>query len=212
MTKNETAPSLPALEDPGDLERLRAERRLDPPPGEDFWVFGYGSLMWHPGFPHLEVIAGRIYGYSRRFCIYSHIYRGTPERPGLVFGLDSGGSCRGLAYRVPAGEAEAVLDYLYDREMATGIYFPRWVPVRTERDKIQALTFVVDPSHWQYTGHLATAEVARLILQGRGNRGTCYEYLENTVRHLSALGLQDRRLEHLLREVEACRCAGPAIE
>lgn len=209
MTKFKKAPP-PSLanEDTEALRCLREERRLDLPPGQDFWVFGYGSLMWHPGFPHLEVRVGRIYGFSRRFCIYSHIYRGTPEQPGLVFGLDSGGSCRGLAYRVPAGEGETVMDYLYDREMATAIYFPRWVPVRTEKGVVQAITFVVDPSHWQYTGQLSVVEVVQLILQGSGDRGTCYEYLLNTVQHLKALDLLDRRLARLLKEVETHRSRG----
>jgi cation transport protein ChaC len=207
--QRKAAPPDLALEDPSELQRLRAERRLRLPPNRDFWVFGYGSLMWHPGFPHLEVRVGRIYGYSRRFCIYSHIYRGTPERPGLVFGLDQGGSCRGLAYRVPQAEGESVLDYLYEREMGTAIYFPRWVPVRTEQDVVQAITFVVDPTHRQYTGHLDETQVARLICQGHGDRGSCYDYLRNTVQHLSALGLRDRRLLDLLDEVEALRRAVP---
>jgi len=195
------------LDDPAELRRLRAERCLQLPPDRDFWVFGYGSLMWHPGFPHLEVRVGRIFGFSRRFCIYSHIYRGTLERPGLVFGLDRGGSCQGLAYRVPRAEGESVMTYLYDREMATAIYFPRWVTVRTAQGAVQAITFVVDPAHRQYTGHLDTTEIARLILQGKGDRGTCHAYLANTVRHLAALGIHDRRLEALLAEVEALRGA-----
>ena len=118
------------------LKELVAEtvprERLTPPPGEDFWVFGYGSLMWHPGFPHVEVRLAVLHGYHRRFCVYSHRYRGTPERPGLVLGLDRGGSCRGLAFRVPAAESAEVIDYLYEREMITGVYIPRWFSLETE--------------------------------------------------------------------------------
>ena len=193
------------LEDPEVLARLRQERRLALPPKRDFWVFGYGSLMWHPGFPHLEVRPGRVFGFSRRFCIYSHHYRGTPERPGLVFGLDYGGSCRGLAYRVPHGEGEAVMEYLYDRELVTAVYIPRWVPVTTQDGVVRAATFVVDHAHRQYTGQLTMAETASLVIQGVGVQGSCGEYLANTVHHLEALGLQDRQLCRLLAEVERRR-------
>jgi cation transport protein ChaC len=197
-------PYLP-LEDPEVLEALRHARRLQLPPKEDFWIFGYGSLMWHPGFPHLEVRIGRVYGFSRRFCIYSHHYRGTPEVPGLVFGLDHGGSCRGLAYRVPCGEGEAVMEYLYDREMVTAVYIPRWVPVETKLGVVRAATFVVDHGHHQYAGHLTMEEMAEFVTQGQGVQGRCGEYLAHTVHHLEALGLNDRPLRRLLNEVEK-RC------
>lgn len=185
--------------EPGCRERLTLS------PGEDFWVFGYGSLMWHPGFPHVEVRVGKLHGYHRRFCVYSHRYRGTPERPGLVLGLDKGGSCRGLAFRVPASEGAEVMDYLYDREMITGTYIPSWLTVETEQGHVKAATFVVDRGHRQYTGPLTPEETAELIAQGQGARGACSEYLANTVRHLEALGLGAGALKHLLRLVEQ-RC------
>lgn len=176
---------------------------LDPPAGKDFWVFGYGSLMWNPGFPHLEVRTARLNGYHRRFCIYSNRYRGTPERPGLVLGLDRGGSCRGLTYRVPAAEGPEVLDYLYEREMFTRVYTPMWLTVTTDQGPVSAASFVVDRSHRQYTGRLSLEETARLILQGCGERGSCLDYLANTVRHLDGLGLGDRSLKRLLHMAEA---------
>jgi cation transport protein ChaC len=176
--------------------------RLEPPPGQDFWVFGYGSLMWHPGFPHLEVRPAVLHGYHRRFCVYSYRYRGTPERPGLVLGLDRGGSCRGLAFRAPAAEREAVLDYLYEREMLTGVYIPTWLTLETAQGPIEAAGFVVDRAHDQYTGRLAPEETLRLLCQGRGARGTCHEYLANTVRHLEALGIGAGELKRLLKLVE----------
>ena len=180
---------------------------MAPPSGEDFWVFGYGSLMWHPGFPHLEVRKGHLYGFHRHFCLYSHNYRGTPECPGLVLGLDRGGSCRGLVYRVPAAEAEEAMDYLYEREMNTGAYAPRWLEVRSEvrtaskpeTEAVSAIAFVVDPAHKQYAGRLSLERTLDYVLQGHGERGPCVEYLENTVHHLRALGLRDRSLERLLR-------------
>jgi cation transport protein ChaC len=179
-----------------------ARGRLELPPGEDFWVFGYGSLMWHPGFPHLEVRPALLRGYHRHFCVYSHRYRGTPECPGLVLGLDRGGTCRGLAYRVPAAEGEEVLDYLYEREMVTGVYIPLWLTLECEPEPVTAATFVVDQSHEQYTGRLSLDETADMILQGAGQRGPCLDYLENTVHHLEALGLSGGSLKDLLDHIK----------
>lgn len=187
-----------ALNRPG-----RAKPPLEPPPDEDFWVFGYGSLMWHPGFPHVEVRRARLHGYHRHFCIYSHVYRGTPDCPGLVLGLDRGGSCQGLAYRVPAAEAREVTAYLHEREMVTEVYSPRWLKLRSDEGALTAMAFIVDPAHEQYTGRLPAERLIELVLQGCGDSGTCLEYLENTVRHLNALGLSDRPLERLLTRVHA---------
>jgi cation transport protein ChaC len=186
-------------------EEERAARRLALPPGEDFWVFGYGSLMWHPGFPHVEVRPAHLRGLHRSFCVYSHRYRGTPQAPGLVLGLDRGGSCHGMAFRVPSGEGEEVLDYLYEREMITGVYNPAWRRAETKDGPVSAITFVVDRAHQQYAGRLDHDAMVALILQGRGNRGPCLDYLANTVHHLRALGLKDRGLERLLKEAERLR-------
>ncbi len=205
-----TTPKLPNLDNLESLSEaeLRA-RRLTLPPGEDYWVFGYGSLMWHPGFPHIEVRIARLRGYHRSFCVYSHRYRGTPQAPGLVLGLDRGGSCQGMVYRVPAGEGEEVLNYLYEREMVTGVYRPSWRRAETEQGPVSAITFVVDRGHRQYAGRLSHADMVELILQGQGNRGPCMEYLENTVHHLRALGLKDRGLERLLKETSRRRKEDP---
>ena len=171
--------------------RAKNTKLLRPPPGEDFWVFGYGSLMWHPGFPHLEVRAAQLYGYHRHFCVFSHTYRGTKARPGLVLGLDRGGSCHGLAYRVPAAESEEVVAYLHQREMVTQVYDPRWLRLRTRAGPVTAAAFVVDRGH--------------MTVQGDGDRGSCQQYLEKTVHHLEALGLSDPTLKRLLRLVRARR-------
>ncbi len=191
---------LPAETPPSESN---TREHLSPPPGEDFWVFGYGSLMWHPGFPHVEVRVAVLHGYHRRFCVYSHRYRGTPECPGLVLGLDRGGSCRGLVFRVPAAEGESVLDYLHEREMITGVYLPTWLTVETAQGPVSAAGFVVDRDHPQYTGRLTLEETAELILQGHGARGACTDYLANTVRHLEGLGLGAGPLKRLLSVVEA---------
>ncbi|MBK1669432.1 gamma-glutamylcyclotransferase [Rhodovibrio sodomensis] len=185
------------------VQELPGKPRLDPP-GGDFWVFGYGSLIWRPGFPHKEARPAMLRGFHRRFCVYSHRYRGTPDCPGLVLGLARGGSCRGLAYKVPAAEGEAVMDYLYEREMVLGVYDPYWLKVALDSgDPVRAAGFVVDPGHPQYAGRLSYDEMARLILQGEGKGGTCLDYLRNTVQHLEALDMHDHALHRLLREVEA---------
>lgn len=163
----------------------------------DLWVFGYGSLMWDPGFDYLERSPATLYGYHRAFCIYSHRYRGTPECPGLVLGLDRGGSCRGMAYRVAASDVEDVLAYLHHREMLHYVYIPRMLRLylaggRTAR----AHTYVADRQHKRYA-RLDIEEQVRLIAQGAGDRGDNREYLENTVRHLDALGIADGALHRL---------------
>lgn len=208
----------PELNDSGPCSMARAAQRdladLEPVErprlawidGEDFWVFGYGSLMWHPGFPHLEVRPAVLHGYHRRFCIYSLRYRGTPATPGLVLGLDRGGSCRGLAFRVPGAEGEEVFEYLYEREMVTGVYIPSWLTLKTGQGDIRAASFVVDPAHEQYTGHLSLEETAELIVQGHGQKGACREYLANTVQHLEGLGIGAGALKRLLRLVDR-RCS-----
>jgi cation transport protein ChaC len=185
-----------------------AARRLRPPPGEEFWVFAYGSLMWRPGFRCLESRPALLRGYHRAFCIYSVRYRGTPERPGLVLGLDRGGACRGRALRVAAEDAEAVAAYLHEREMVTGVYEPRWLPVEVEGGRIRAATYVADRRHAQYTGKLDPELIAEMILAGVGAAGSNRDYLENTVRHLDELGITDCALHELLRLVEAKAGAG----
>ncbi|MBM3572043.1 MAG: gamma-glutamylcyclotransferase [Alphaproteobacteria bacterium] len=177
--------------------------------GED-WIFGYGSLMWNPGFEPVDTRPALLRGYHRRFCIYSHGYRGTPERPGLVLGLDRGGSCRGMAFRLPRRGRRRVLAYLWEREMTTLVYTPRIVTIdfkgAKRPNRVQARAFVVNRDHRQYTGRLSAPETARLIVQGVGRRGACVEYLANTVKHLEELGIVEGPLHQLQRRVEKlCR-------
>jgi cation transport protein ChaC len=183
-------------------------RRPDPAlaDGRDLWVFGYGSLMWDPGFEHLERRPALLHGFHRRFCVYSSRYRGTPDRPGLVLGLDRGGSCHGVAYRIQARRVAASLDYLCEREMLTGVYRLALCRVRAGGELLRAGCFLVDRQHAQYCS-LSLEETADLISHGRGQRGSNHAYLANTVRHLDELGIHDRQLHHLLALVEERRSA-----
>jgi glutathione-specific gamma-glutamylcyclotransferase len=173
----------------------------------DLWIFGYGSLMWDPGFHHAESHPAVVQGYHRRFCVYSYSYRGTRTRPGLVLGLDRGGACRGIVYRVPKRHAKATLAYLWKRELDGGVYRFRKLRVRLARRTLEAYTFVVDRADPGYAAELSLEETARLICQGVGQRGPCVRYLENTVRHIEALGLSDGPLHRLAEVVQRLAAA-----
>ena len=174
------------------------------PPGEDLWVFAYGSLMWDPGFAFTEQRLGVLRGYHRRFCIYSLRHRGTPEAPGLVFGLDHGGACRGMLYRVARATALPVLETLWAREMVSSVYKPKLLPVRADGGAIlNACAFVVDRGHPQYCRGLDLAASAALIRRSVGGRGPNIDYLVNTVEHLETLGIADHGLRHLLAAVRS---------
>ncbi len=187
----------------------RAGKRLEPPP-RDFWVFAYGSLMWNPGFPHLEARPVRLIGYHRAFCLYSEHYRGTLERPGLVLGLDRGGSCLGRAYKVSAADGPEVARYLDDREMLGGAYDPRWVEVRFEDGRrVSAYAYVIDRACPYYAGRLDADSLAEIIAHAAGERGSNLDYLVNTVRHLDELGIAETALHDILERVLR-RLAQPA--
>ncbi|MBT5494512.1 MAG: gamma-glutamylcyclotransferase [Alphaproteobacteria bacterium] len=171
---------------------------------ESAWIFAYGSLLWDPGFEYEESRPATIYGYHRRFCIYSHIYRGTPKRPGLVFGLDRGGSCRGRVFRVAPDAARQVLGMIWDREMVYRVYLPRTLSAHAEEDRIECRTFVANPSHEQYAGKMDVMHTAAMIAGASGKAGANSDYLENTLSHLQELGLQDGRLLRLRTEVRRC--------
>ena len=168
-------------------------------PRGDLWVFGYGSLMWSPDFAHAERKTGRVHGYHRALCILSNRYRGTPEKPGLVMGLCRGGSCWGMAFRVQNGQARAVLDTLWKREMLNKVYTPKFVPVSLAgARRVQALAFVADTSHRQFVGELDVDGRARLVAQGSGQRGHCVDYIRNTLEHMRELGVHDPQLARIL--------------
>ncbi len=206
IDENYTSPLTPLQQEELEAARLALLTSLKPDAG--IWVFGYGSLMWDPGFSHEEALPATLHGYHRAFCIYSHRYRGTPERPGLVLGLDRGGSCHGMAYRVAGSHARQTMDYLWQREMVYGVYRPYHAKARLERgNRVGCWTFVAEPSHSQYAGRLSMDDTATLILQGHGLGGPCGEYLANTVRHLDELGIDDGPLHRLLLMVDERRRA-----
>jgi cation transport protein ChaC len=165
----------------------------------DLWVFGYGSLMWSPGFRCREKAAALVRGYHRALCILSIRYRGTPAKPGLVMGLCRGGSCWGMAFRVPAARVRRVLSSLWKREMMNRVYKPSLVPATIEGGRrIRALAFVADSSHRQFVRELDLHGRARLVAQGIGQRGPCVDYIRNTLEHMMALGVTDPHLARIL--------------
>jgi cation transport protein ChaC len=170
---------------------------------QDLWVFGYGSLMWNPGFDHAEARPAVLDGWHRAFCLYSLHYRGTPAQPGLVLGLDDGGSCRGVAFRVPASQAELAVEYLNERELIGYAYVAQTLPIRLDDGRtVPAYTFVADRGHRHYAGELALERAAAIIMDAQGAAGLNRDYLINTVRKLEADGFMDQSLHILLLEVE----------
>jgi len=162
----------------------------------DFWVFGYGSLIWRPGFAHIETRRAQLHGYRRSLCVRSFVHRGTPERPGLVLGLDRGGSCVGLAFRVPIELQDEVLAYLRARELVTNVYLERTLAIRLDIGKtVMATCYIVDRSHEQYAGRLEEDEAATIVHGAAGQSGANEEYVFNTIDHLKALGIRDQWLE-----------------
>jgi cation transport protein ChaC len=167
--------------------------------GGDLWVFGYGSLMWSPGFGYKEKRVGRVHGYHRALCILSTRYRGTQSRPGLVVGLCRGGSCWGMAFRVEARSVQRVLRHLWNREMPRRVYEPRLVPVHTARGRpVRALAFLADPAHPSFVRELDLHGRARLVAQGIGQRGHNIDYIQNTIDHMHEVGVRDPHLERIL--------------
>lgn len=167
----------------------------------DLWVFGYGSLMWRPGFPYAECCRARLDGYHRAFCISSTHHRGSIDRPGLVLGLDRGGVCEGVAFRVAAGDAREVLSNLRRRELISGVYREARVPLLlhdgTHRT-VTALAYIVERCHPSYVGRLPLRTLAHQIRGARGISGDNLDYLLATIRHLQAIGIREPELERLV--------------
>ncbi len=171
---------------------------------KDFWVFGYGSLMWRPGFAFAERRMAYLAGLHRQMCVYSHVHRGTPDKPGLVMGLDLGGDCWGMAYRVTQSLWPETLAYLRAREQVTSVYLERTHAVALDTssgESVEALVYEADREHPQYAGRLDLDAQVRHVLQGVGVSGTCRDYLFQTCGHLRDVGIADHPLEELERRV-----------
>jgi cation transport protein ChaC len=170
----------------------------------EFWVFGYGSLIWRPNFPYVERHVARLIGAHRALCVYSWVHRGTPERPGLVLGLDRGGSCRGVAFRVAPEAWETVLAGLREREQVTAVYRERLREVRfANGTAARALTYVADRGHGQYAGVLDEDTQVRFVAEATGKSGANRDYVINTARHLAELGMPDASLARLAERLMA---------
>jgi glutathione-specific gamma-glutamylcyclotransferase len=167
------------------------------------WVFGYGSLMWRPGFKFVRSCGARLEGYHRSLCVRSHIYRGTDEVPGAVMALRSGGACDGRAFLVRNVHWPEALAYLRGRELITGVYIERRVTVRLQDDQrdVEALTYVANEAHEQFLGGLSRQEILKMVRQGVGQAGRCDDYVRNTHAELKALGLADPELDEILTEL-----------
>jgi cation transport protein ChaC len=180
----------------------------------DLWVFGYGSLMWRPGFDVVERVPARLMGLHRALCVFSFVHRGTPEKPGLVLGLDRGGMCRGIAYRVAAAARHDTVAYLRGREQVTSVYLETMRRIELEdeaRRQVRALCYVVDRGHAQYAGRLTVAESLHYVRQGHGRSGPNRDYVIETVRALEALGYRESELHLLAEQLAAGRNQGSVI-
>ena len=166
-------------------------------PGADCWVFGYGSLVWNPLFHFEEKRVVTTHGYHRSFCLWSRVNRGTPDRPGLVLGLDLGGRCRGVAYRIAEDHAENELRLIWRREMMLGAYIPRWVKVSDSETQFRAITFTINRASPSYAGRLASEAIIGRLMTCRGRMGPGIDYLLRTAEALRAHGIEDRHLQEL---------------
>jgi cation transport protein ChaC len=169
---------------------------------EPVWIFAYGSLLWRPGFDHGAVRDARLFGYHRSPCVYSWVHRGTEQRPGVVLGLDRGGSCRGRVLGVTAAREAEVLAYLDARELVTQVYRRRRLKVTTSDGTVRAWCYVVRREHRQYAGRLDESELLRLVRQGVGSSGHCRDYLASTVGHLEEMGIVDGPLHRLVERLD----------
>lgn len=169
------------------------------PQGEPVWVFGYGSLVWNPLMDYAERRPARVHGYHRGFYIWSKVNRGSPEVPGLVLALDSGGCCRGVVYRLHGKSLAEDLWLLWRREMVAGTYMPRWVNAETGAGRVRAIAFVVNRTRPGYTGRLSDEQIVAIAARAVGHYGSCADYLLQTAASLDAQGIGDPRLNRLAR-------------
>ncbi len=183
------------------LNRALAERDNEEP----VWVFGYGSLIWNPLMRFAERRVAKVRGYHRGFYLWSKINRGSPEKPGLVLGLDRGGSCAGVAYRLHPEHVMDEFKLLWRREMLAPAYFPRWLDAHTDSGVVNALTFVVDRAVGDYAGRLSDENIVSIALGAHGHFGSCADYLLETAISLEQHGISDQRMRRLARLLMARR-------
>ena len=169
--------------------------------GADLWVFAYGSLIWNPEFEFREKRLSTLRGHHRSLCLWSRVNRGTPELPGLVFGLDRGGSCRGMTFRIHAKSVPETFEALWRREMATGAYHPRWLRCDTPDGPVKALAFVIDRTSAGYVKALPEHETVQIVRRASGRYGPCTDYVVQTHDALVAAGIEDRRLAKLAQRL-----------
>lgn len=186
---------VPPLRDPA---ALLARTKLQWGGDSDLWVFGYASLIWRPEFEFEEHHGGVVHGWHRALRMRSRINRGTPERPGLVFALVPGGSCHGVAYRICRERAEGELERLWQREMPTGVYDPKWLPCRTARGTVAALGFTLSRRSPNYVPSMSDDEMVAVLRHATGKFGTTLQYLVETAHCLAARGVRDREIERLV--------------
>jgi glutathione-specific gamma-glutamylcyclotransferase len=165
----------------------------------DLWIFAYASLIWRPDFEVLERRPARIHGWHRSLKMWSHINRGTPENPGLVFALLSGGSCHGMALRVASNQGLSVLDKLWEREMITGVYDPKWIACQTSQGTVPALAFTLSRKSPSFTGALSAAQYQRIFSGASGRYGSTLDYAQQTFECLQGSGIHDKQLAQLLK-------------
>lgn len=202
------------MPDKWTIEQIRHSYRAilaQAPPG-DLWIFAYGSLLWNPTVHVAEKRTAHMRGYHRRFCLRTTLGRGSPECPGLILGLEPGGSCSGQILRVVRADAERELELLFRREMVSGSYVPKWLTVAAEGlGRIKAMTFTMNRKHERYTGRLSEAEVVDSIARAAGPLGKCSDYLDQTVASLAELGLEDKALKRLQKLVNDRRERAAAL-
>ena len=166
--------------------------------GDDLWLFAYGSLIWKTEFEVAEKRPARVHGHHRALQMWSRVNRGTPECPGLVFALMAGGSCDGLALRVPHERVEALMPRLWEREMPNPVYDPKWLPCQTPQGPVNALSFTLSRHSPNFTGRLSDARYREIFAHSRGRYGTTLDYARLTCEHLRAIGIKDAELERVV--------------
>ncbi|MGB6009053.1 gamma-glutamylcyclotransferase [Castellaniella sp.] len=169
----------------------------------DLWVFGYGSLIWRPEFDFLESRQARVHGYHRALCLWSRINRGTPAQPGLVFGLDRGGACTGRVFRIAAGQVPDILPALWQREMASAAYIPRWLRCHTALGPVSGLVFTMNRQDDGYAHGLSIHQIVAAVRRGHGRYGACTDYVLQTAQALNDAGIPDRRLQAIVRALQS---------